>query len=131
MKSLSIAFPAVVILASLAITPVAARQRAIEPRASANTFANAAGNSSRMALEHRACAVTMGLHQPGDLYDTCIRILNKSLSELDEARLSSTERSACTQEGLKPGTPTFAVCVVEAEHSPADAGRHEAIASVH
>ena len=84
-----------------------------------------------MALEHHACAVTMGLHQPGDLFDTCIRSLNKSLSELDEARLSSTERSACAQEGLKPGTPTFAVCVVEAEHSPADAGHHEAIASVH
>ena len=131
MKSLSFALPAVVILASLAITPVAARQRAMEPRDSANTFANAAGNSSRMALEHHACAVIMGLHQPGDLYDTCIRSLKKSLSELDEARLSSTERSACAQEGLKPGTPPFAVCVVEAEHSPADAGRHEAIASVH
>jgi hypothetical protein len=66
MKSLSFALPAVVILASLAITPVAARQRAMEPRDSANTFANAAGNSSRMALEHHACAVIMGLHQPGD-----------------------------------------------------------------
>jgi hypothetical protein len=135
MKSLSFAFPAVVISASLAITPVAARQCAMEPRSSANTFANtfasAAGKSSRMALEHHASAVTMGLHQPGDLYDTCIRSLNKSLSELDEARLSSTERSACAQEGLKPGTPTFAVCVVEAEHSQADAGHHEAIASVH
>jgi len=84
-----------------------------------------------MALEHHACAVTMGLHQPGDLYDTCIRSLNKSLSELDEARLSSTERSACAQEGLKPGTPAFALCVVDAEQSPADADHHEAIAAVH
>jgi hypothetical protein len=131
MRILSFAVSTVAILAAVAVTPVAAGQRAMEPRVSANTFANAAGNSSRMALEQHACAVTMGLHQPGDLYDTCIRSLNKSLSELDEARLSSRERSACAQEGLKPGTPTFAVCVVEAEHSPTDAGRHEAIASVH
>jgi hypothetical protein len=130
MMSLSFAVSAVAILAALAVTPVAAGQRAMQPHAF-NTSAYSAGNSSRMALEHHACAVTMGLHQPGDLYDTCIRSLNKSLSELDQARLSSTERSACAQEGLKPGTPPFAVCVVEAAHSPADTGRHEAIASAH
>jgi len=85
--------------------------------------ADAAENASRLAQEHHACAVAIGLHQPGDLYDTCIRSLNKTLSELDQARLASTDRSACTQEGLKPGTPAFAVCVVKAEQSPADAGR--------
>jgi hypothetical protein len=92
--------------------------------ASANTFAHAAETSSRMELEHHACAVAMGLHQPGDLYNTCIRSLNKTLSELDQARLALTDRSACTQEGLKPGTPAYAVCVVNAEQSPADAGRY-------
>jgi hypothetical protein len=84
--------------------------------ASANTFANAAENSSRMALEHNACAVTMGLHQPGDLYDTCVRSLDKSLSELDQASLASTGRSACAQKGLKPGTRAFAVCAVNTEY---------------
>jgi len=98
--------------------------------ASAHAFANPAENSSRMALEHHACAVVMGLHQPGDLYDTCVRSLNKTLSELDQARLASTDRSACRQEGLKPGTPAFAVCVEKAEQSPADAGRYEAIVPV-
>jgi hypothetical protein len=34
--------------------------------ASASTFANAADNPSR-ALEHHACAVSMGLHQPAGL----------------------------------------------------------------
>jgi hypothetical protein len=53
--------------------PVAGGQRAAPLGASSNTFANAAGNSSRMALEHHACAVVMGLHQPGDLYDMCIK----------------------------------------------------------
>lgn len=100
---------------------------AIALLASANTFANAAENSSRIALEHHACAVVMGLHQPGDLYDTCIRSLSKSLSELDQARLVSTDRRVCAQEGLKPSTPAFAVCVVNAEQSPADAGRYQAM----
>ena len=100
---------------------------AIALLASASTFVNAAENSTRMALEHHACAVVMGLHQPGDLYDTCIRRLSKSLSELDQARLVSTDRSVCDQEGLKPGTPAFAVCVVSAKQSPADAGRYLAM----
>src|SRR2546423_14710487 len=66
--------------------------------ASANTFANAAENSTQMAREHHACAVVMGLHQPGDLYDTCIRSLNKSLSELNQVRKVSTDRTKCPQE---------------------------------
>jgi hypothetical protein len=72
----------------------------------------------------------MGLHQPGDLYDTCITSLNKTLSDLDQARLVSTDRNTCAQKGLKPGTPAFAVCVVNEERSPAEAGHREAIAAV-
>jgi hypothetical protein len=98
--------------------------------AGANTFASAAENPTRIAREHHACAVIMGLHQPGDLYDTCIRSLEKSLSELDQARLVSTNRTGCAREGRKPGTPAFAVCVVDAERSPADADRNAAIAAV-
>src|SRR5215469_1576656 len=97
--------------------------------AAANTFASAAENSTRTAREHHACAVIMGLHQPGDLYDTCLRSLDKTLSELDQAKLVSTNRTRCAQEGLKPGTPAFAVCVVDAERSPLDAGRTAAIAA--
>jgi hypothetical protein len=93
-----------------------------------NILANAAENSLRIVQEHHACAVIMGLHQPGDLYDKCIRSLSKSLSELDQARSAESDRSACAQSGLKPGTSAFAVCVVNAEQSPADAGHHEAIA---
>ena len=96
----------------------------------ANTFASAAENPTRTAREHHACAVIMGLHQPGDLYDTCIRSLEKTLSELDQAKLVPTNRARCAREGLKPGTPAFAVCVVDAERSPADAGRDAAIAAV-
>ena len=92
-------------------------------------FASAAENSTRMAREHHACAVIMGLNQPGDLYDTCIRSLEKTLSELDQAKLVSTKRARCAQERLKPGTPAFAVCVVDAERSLVVAGRNAAIAA--
>jgi len=95
-----------------------------------NRFASAAENSTRMAREHHACAVIMGLHQPGDLYDTCIRSLEKTLSELDQAKLVSTNRTRCAREGLKPGMPAFAVCVVDAERSPADTGHDTTIAAV-
>jgi hypothetical protein len=98
--------------------------------AAANTFASAAENSTRTAREHHACAVIMGLHQPGDLYDTCIRSLDKTLSELDQAKLVSTNRTRCAREGLLPGTPAFAVCVVDAKGSLPDAGRDAAIAAV-
>ena len=102
---------------------------AIALLASANTFANAAENSSRMALEQHACAVVIGLHQPGDLYDTCIRSLKKSVSELDQARVADRDRSACIQRGLIPGTPAFGVCAVTAQQSPADARGYAAIIS--
>jgi hypothetical protein len=98
--------------------------------AAVNTFASAAEKSTRMAREHHACAIIMGLHQPGDLYDTCISSLEKTLSGLDQAKLVSTDRTTCAQEGLKPGTPAFAVCVVDAEQSPADVGGNAAIAAI-
>ena len=98
--------------------------------ATANTFANAAENPTRTEQEHHACAVIMGLHQPGDLYNTCMRSLDKTLSELDQAKLVSTNGTRCAREGLKLGTPAFAVCVVDAERSPAYAGRNAEIAAV-
>jgi hypothetical protein len=85
--------------------------------ASAQTFARAAENSSRIAQEHHACAVVLGLDPSGDSYDTCIRSLERSLSEWDQARLVQTDRSACAKKGLQPGTPAFAVCVVNAGQS--------------
>ena len=96
--------------------------------ASASTFANAADNP---ALEHHACAVSMGLHQPGNLYDTCVRTLDQTLSELAQSRAVSTGRSTCAQQGFQPGSPGFAVCVVNAAQSPADAGGYQAPALVH
>ena len=82
-------------------------------------LANAAESSQRMAQEEHACAVVMGLQRPGDLYDTCIRSLEKTLSGLDQARLAATQQSACALEG-KAGTSGYAVCVLNAEQSSAE-----------
>jgi hypothetical protein len=114
-----------------AASAIATGAAAIAILVGASSFANAAENSTRMAQEQHACAVVMGLHKPGDLYDTCIRSLSKSLAELDQSRLASTERSACAQEGLRPGTPAYAVCVVNAEQPPTDAAPYRAAFAVH
>jgi hypothetical protein len=97
--------------------------------ASAHTFASASENPARLALEHYACAVVMGLHQPGDLYETCIRSLDKSLSELDRARAASAERSACARRGFMSGTRDFALCAIAAEQSPVP-GSQKAMAPI-
>ena len=85
--------------------------------ASVHAFADPDEASTRMARKHHACAIIVGLPQPGKLYDACIASLNQSLAELDQARLVSTDRSGCERKGLRPGTPAFAVCVVNAEKS--------------
>ena len=75
------------------------------------TSARAAGDLSRTTREHHACTVVMGLQQPGALYQTCMRTLDQTLSQLDQARQMSTKQNACARAGLTPGTPSFAACV--------------------
>jgi hypothetical protein len=84
--------------ASAAIVGVAA----IALLAFAHTSANAAENSSRMAQEHHACAVVLGLDPSGRRYDSCIRSLDRSLSEWDQTRLVQTGRSACAPRERTP-----------------------------
>ena len=54
--------------------PVITTVAVVAGLAFASVAAGAAEDSSGMAREQHACAVVMGLHQPGDLYDTCIRL---------------------------------------------------------
>lgn len=79
------------------------------------TSSGVPGASSRMAREHHACTVIMGLQQPGSLYDTCIRSLDQALSVADQAGRISTRQNSCARQGFTPGTPSFAACV-EAGH---------------
>jgi hypothetical protein len=90
---------------------------AIALLAAGNNHASAAENPARTAQEQHACAVVLGLDPSGVRYDTCMRTLDRNLSEWDYARLVSTDRDTCTRSDLKPGTPAFAVCVVKAEQS--------------
>ena len=101
---------------------VMAGASAIALLAVARNSATAAANLPRAAQEQHACAAVMGLRQPGDLYDTCIRSLEKTLSELDQARLVAAGRRTCAQEGLQRGTAAFAECVLNTEQSPAAVG---------
>jgi hypothetical protein len=76
-----------------------------------NSSVQAPEEVSRMAREQHACTAVMGLHQPGDLYLACIRSLDRTLSELDQARQASALRNTCARAGLRPGTPSFAACL--------------------
>jgi hypothetical protein len=75
------------------------------------TSAQAQGDS-RMAREQHACSVIMGLDPRQALYDTCMTSLDKTLSQLDQARQVSIRRDECAQAGLTLGTPSFAGCVM-------------------
>jgi hypothetical protein len=86
--------------------------------ASAHDFARAAENPSRTAQAHHACAVILGLDPSGDSYDTCVRSLDRILSNWEQTRLVESNLSACAEKGLEPGTPAFAMCVVNAAQSP-------------
>jgi hypothetical protein len=90
---------------------------AIALLAFAYTSAARAEDASRMAQVQHACTVVMGLDPRGRGYDTCIMSLNRSLSLWDQARLVKRDRTACARKGLQPGTPAFAVCVVQADQS--------------
>jgi hypothetical protein len=54
--------------------------------ASTRAFADVTQGSSRMAQEHHACAVVLGLDPSEHPHDTCIRSLDRTLSESDQAR---------------------------------------------
>jgi hypothetical protein len=88
---------------------------AIALLAAGNNLANATENPARTAQEQHACAVVRGLDPLERRYDACIRSLDRSLSEWDYARLVSTDHGTCAQEGLQPGMPAFATCVVKAQ----------------
>jgi len=83
----------------------------------AHTSTATAEDASRMAQAQHACTVVMGLDPRGRGYDTCIMSLNRSLSLWDQARLVKSDRNACSRKGLQPGTPAFAVCVVQTDQS--------------
>jgi hypothetical protein len=73
--------------ATLSVEIIAAA--AVVLLASASTLANVAENPARLAREKHACAVVLGLDPSGRRYSVCVSSLDKSLSELDQARLAT------------------------------------------
>jgi hypothetical protein len=82
---------------------------AIALLAAGNTFANAAENPARLPHTQHACAIVLGLDPSERRYDACIRSLERSSSEWNDARLVSTDRNACARDALQPGTRAFAI----------------------
>jgi hypothetical protein len=84
----------------------------------ASTPANAESSTpARVAQVRHACADTMGLNPAEEPFDGCVASLLDTLAETDQARLTGHYRQACVQHGLQPGTPEFALCVVDAEQT--------------
>lgn len=99
--------------------------------ACAPVSASAADGSSRLAKEHHACAVVLGLDPTEAPYQACITNLDQSLAaanpsqladgtagSLDAARDKAPQ--ACVAVGLKPGTPAYDDCVTDLKESLSD-----------
>ncbi|HYZ31902.1 MAG TPA: hypothetical protein VE684_06405 [Crenalkalicoccus sp.] len=99
--------------------------------AGVHSSASGAEYSSRAAKERHACAVVLGLDSSERAYDICITSLDTSVSAFQRAQRLESDRNACAKKALNPGTSTFAICVVEAEQSQANALPDGAISSAH
>ena len=96
--------------------------------ASSHTFANVAGDASGMTQERHVCTIVLGLDRSGPQYDACIRSLHRSLAAWNRTQLVQTDRRACAERGLEPGTAAFAVCVVNTDQSAPNTGGYGTIA---
>jgi hypothetical protein len=63
----------------------------------------------RAVLEHRACAVDLGLDPSEAEYDACVRSLDRTLSDTETAQ-TANKRQPCAEIGLSPGSRAFAQC---------------------
>jgi hypothetical protein len=96
---------------------VAALAMPLSARAAPDQSVSGSQQATQMQMTrvHHACTVIMGLDDPGELYDICVNNLMRSLRELEQARLVSTDRRTCRNERLEVGTPAFADCVLDAQ----------------
>ena len=74
---------------------------------------------ARVAQARQICADTMHLNPTESDHEACVDSLLQTLASLDEARLVQSDRLACMNRGLQPGTPEFAICVVDREQPTA------------
>ena len=70
---------------------------------------------ARVSQVRQICADTMHLNPTEADHEACVDSLLQTLAGMDEARLVETDRAACMNQGLQPGTREFAICVVDRE----------------
>ena len=70
---------------------------------------------ARVTQVRQICADTMHLNPTEADHEACVGSLLQTLAGLDEARLVQSDRTACLNQGLQPGTREFALCVVDRE----------------
>jgi hypothetical protein len=73
------------------------------------------GEARQVAQLHRACESTMGLTPGTAEYADCVGSLQQSLAGAAEGAALQKDQAACAQEGLKPQTADFGLCVVDRE----------------
>jgi hypothetical protein len=72
------------------------------------------------AEAHHACADILGLDPSQSPYVACVTSLQSCAVAAQLTELTEARRSTCAQEGFAPGTPAFAICVVQKEGAGAE-----------
>ncbi len=72
----------------------------------------AAGAAQPPASVANACAA-MGLNPTELQYEDCTITLGRSVAAAQQAASVQQSRAVCSQQGLQPGTATFANCVLD------------------
>ena len=79
--------------------------------------AQATQDPVRSATIAHACKDIMGFYPGETLYESCVLSLKQTMASVDEAAGVQARREACGNEGLIPGTPAFARCVVKSSQT--------------
>jgi hypothetical protein len=78
------------------------------------------GEAQQLAQVHRACESAMGLSPATDEYAECVDSLRQSLAGANEVASLQNDRAACAQEGLKPETADFGLCIIDRDDAVAN-----------
>jgi hypothetical protein len=75
------------------------------------------GEAQQLVQVHRACESAMGLSSATNEYAECVDSLRQSLAGANEVASLEKDRAACAQEGLKPETADFGLCVIDRDNA--------------
>jgi hypothetical protein len=81
--------------------------------------------SPDVVARERASCIQMGLNPTEEDFDECMISLNRTVEELEEAKLVQTYREKCVQQGFDIGTVPFALCVVKMQNAAEESHRRD------